>query len=54
MWVNNEIYGGMRLSGSGRGHVWVSVAMTEPGPSFLIVLVGTLSSVSLVFSFSLC
>lgn len=54
MWVNDEIYGDGRLFRSGGGCVWVSVAMSEPGPSFVSVLDGTLSSVSLVSSFSLC
>lgn len=52
MWLNDEIYG--ETSRSGRGLVWVSVAMSEPGPSFVIVLDGTLSLVLLVSSFSPC
>lgn len=54
MWVSHEIYGGVRLFRSGRGCVWVSVAMSETGPSFVSVLDGTLSSVLLVSSFSPC
>lgn len=54
MWVNEEIYGGVRLFISGRALDWVSVAMSEPGPSFVIVLDGTLSLVFLVSSFSPC
>lgn len=52
MWVNVEIYGGVRLYGSGRGLVWISVAMPGPGPGFVIVLDGTLSLVLLVSSFN--
>lgn len=54
MWVNYEIYGGVRLFRSGRGLVWVPVAMSEPGPSFVIVLDGMLSLVLFVSSFSPC
>lgn len=50
-WVNVEIHGGVRLYGSGRGLVWISVAMPEPGPGFVIVLGGTLSLALLVSSF---
>lgn len=54
MWVNVEICGGVRLCRSGRGLVWLSVAMSEPGPSFVVVLGDTLSLVLLVSSFSPC
>lgn len=48
MWVND---GGVRFFRSGRGHVWVSLAMSEPGPSFVIVLDCTLSLILLVSLF---
>lgn len=54
MWVNAEIYGGVRLYSSGRGLVWLSVAMSGPGPSLVIVLDGTLPLVLLISSFSPC
>lgn len=36
MWVNDEVYGGVRFLRSGRGLVWVSVAMSEPWSSLLL------------------